>query len=105
MEKEMSGLLLIVRSEPNRPEWHEEYVTWYAEHMHNLMAVEGVRSARRFESIDGPMRYMSMYEIQGPDVFASPAYRAVGRFGPLEDRVNYTRNVYREISIGRGVSG
>ncbi|ADB50548.1 hypothetical protein [Conexibacter woesei] len=93
----MSRLLLVVRSQPTSPELDEAYTAWYAEHMAQVAAVEGVVSARRFESVDGPLRYMSMYELTGPEVFASPDYPAQGSFGPLDGSVEFTRNVYREI--------
>ncbi len=93
----MSGLLLVVRSEPTSAEWHERYVAWYAEHMAQVAGVEGVLSARRYESVEGPLRYMSTYELTGPEVFATPDYPAQGSFGPLDGRVEFTRNVYREI--------
>lgn len=93
----MSGLLLVVRSEPTRAELDERYAAWYAEHMDQVARVEGVLSARRFESVDGPLRYMSMYELTGPEVFDDPAYPARGSFGPLDGQIAFTRNVYREI--------
>ena len=95
----MSGVLLVVRSEPLDPAWLDRYHAWYSDHIAKLLAVEGVRSARRFESIDGDMRYMAMYEVDDMEVFASPAYRSVGRFGEMEPHVRFTRNVYREVPI------
>ena len=93
----MSGLLLVVRSEPTRPDLAAAYERWYAEHMVQVAAVEGVFSARRFESVDGPLRWMSMYEIAGTEVFDAPGYPRRGSFGPLDGHVEFTRNVYREV--------
>jgi hypothetical protein len=90
---------LVVRSEPITHNKLAEYHRWYEEHIANLLRVKGVRGARRFESLEGEMRYMAMYEIDDPGVFSSPEYRAVGRFGIMEPHVRFTRNVYREIPI------
>jgi hypothetical protein len=98
----VSGVLLVVRSEPLDSAWLDRYHAWYADHIAKLLAVDGVRSARRFESVDGDMKYMAMYEIDNMEVFSSPAYRAVGRFGEMEPHVRFTRNVYREIPITTG---
>lgn len=88
---------LVVRSEPITQDKFAEYHRWYEEHIVNLLQVKGVRAARRFESIEGDMRYMAMYEIADIGVFSTPEYRAVGRFGIMEPHVRFTRNVYREI--------
>jgi hypothetical protein len=76
-----------------------EYHRWYEDHIRALLGVEGVRSARRFESLDGDMRYMAAYEMADVGIFDRPAYKAVGRFGIMEPHVRFTRNVYREIPI------
>ncbi len=90
---------LIVRSEPLGDELLAEYEQWYAKHISELLAVPGVLSARRFESIDGGPRFMVQYELESPEVLDSEAYRAVGRFGEMEPKVRFTRNVYREIGL------
>jgi hypothetical protein len=90
---------LVVRSEPTDDQMFLQYHQWYEQHIRALLAVKGVQQARRFESIDGDMRYMAMYEIDDFNVFSSPEYRAVGRFGAMEPHVRFTRNVYREIPI------
>jgi len=89
--------LLIVRSEPTEDRMLEEYHRWYEAHIRDLLQVAGVRTARRFESLEGDVRYMAMYEIDDVKVFSSPEYKAVGRFGAMESHLRFTRNVYREI--------
>ncbi len=90
---------LIVRSEPVGEELMEVYEAWYARHIQELLAVPGVLGARRFESIEGEPRFMVQYELEGPEVLDSEAYRAVGRFAEMEPNVRFTRNVYREIGL------
>jgi hypothetical protein len=92
-------VVLSVRSEPVAPLSESEYHAWYANHITQLLAVPGVLLARRFESIDGDMRFMAMYEIANQEVMQSEAYRSVGRFGRIDPYVRYTRNVYREIPL------
>lgn len=93
-------LCLIVRSEPLDPATMDEYHSWYAQHVSDLLDVPGVLSGRRFECIDGEPRFMAMYSIADFDVFSTPAYRRVQGFGQLTNRLRFTRNVYREMPIG-----
>ena len=95
-----SLVLLVVRSEPNDPAMLDRYHRWYEDHIRKLLSVDGVLSARRFESVEGDLRFMAVYEIRDMSVFDSPEYRAVGRFGEMERHVRYTRNVYRETPTG-----
>jgi len=59
----------------------DEYNAWYdSEHLPRCAAIPGVLRARRFASTgilsggssDGP-RYLTAYELSGPDVWESPA--------------------------------
>ena len=91
-------VLLVVRSEPIRAEFESEYHEWYASHIEGLLRVSGVRTAQRFESIAGDLRFMAMYDIQSPGVMDTPAYRQeAARFDPIAPEVRYTRNVYIEM--------
>lgn len=92
-------VLLIVRSEPIHSTFEGRYHNWYESHVKQLVRVPGVRSARRFESVDGEMRFMAMYEIESLRVMATSAYKEVGRFEPIASEVQFTRNVYREIPL------
>lgn len=96
---EDSRVWLVVRSEPLSADMLEAYERWYSAHLAKLLAVPGVLGARRFESLDGDLRFMVQYEIAGLEVLDSEAYRAVGRFGEMEPHVRFTRNVYREIAL------
>ena len=95
MKMSADPVTLIVRSEPSDPTMLDRYHAWYADHLRQLLAVPGVEVAQRYESIDGDMRYMARYELESTDVFDTEAYRAIGRFGPMERHVRFTRNVYR----------
>lgn len=90
-------VLLVVRSEPVAERFAREYHEWYADHMRKLLAVPGVDAARRFESVDGEMRYMAMYDIASREVIQSDAYQAVASIAAIRDKMRFTRNVYREV--------
>jgi hypothetical protein len=54
-----------------KADFHE----WYnREHLDERLDLPGFRRARRYESLDGPIRYVTTYECGGPDDIGSPAY-------------------------------
>ena len=61
--------IMYVETWPASPEEAEEYHRWYNEtHMQEILAIEGFKSARRFEPLghDGP--YIAIYEIDADDI-------------------------------------
>jgi hypothetical protein len=67
----MAKGILYVESRPGSPEQAAEYHQWYNQtHMPELVAVEGVVSARRFAPLgtDGP--FVAIYEIEADDIEA-----------------------------------
>ena len=55
---------------------HEaEYEAWYqGEHLVERLGVPGFRLGRRFRAIEGAPEYFTYYEVDAPEVLASPAY-------------------------------
>jgi hypothetical protein len=52
------------------------------EHVPNLRAVPGVRRASRYrQSVQSEPRYFAAYELDGPEVIQSPAWKAAGEAG------------------------
>lgn len=53
----------------------DEYNAWYdSEHLPRCVTVPGVLRARRYDRVSGPgPRYLTAYELAGPDVWESPA--------------------------------
>lgn len=51
--------------------WHSD------EHIGERLAIEGVRSARRYVSLMDRRAFCAWYQAETADVFASPAYRAL----------------------------
>ncbi len=71
----MSGILAI---------WNDraaavaaDYERWYmGEHIPERLAVPGFRAARRYEAVAADRPFFTFYEVDGPEVLASPAYCA-----------------------------
>jgi hypothetical protein len=54
-----------------------DYERWYmGEHIPERLSVPGFRAARRYEAIAADRPFFTFYEVEGPEVLASPAYRA-----------------------------
>ncbi len=52
-----------------------EFNSWYdEEHLPRLSAVPGVLRARRYEVVEGPQRYIGVYDLEDPAVVGSPAW-------------------------------
>jgi len=63
------------------------------EHIPNLLQVPGVIGATRYEVISGEPKFMAVYEVEGPDVPSSEAFRAASDKGRWPHEVRpYTRN-------------
>jgi hypothetical protein len=57
-----------------------DFNEWYnREHLDERIDLPGFRRARRYESLDGPIRYVTTYECMEPDDIGSPAYLEVLR--------------------------
>ena len=53
--------------------------------MRNLVRVPGLRDAQRLQDAAGAADFVQIYSVDGPAVFASAAYKAVG--GPVHREV------------------
>lgn len=84
----MARALMLVASSPTDPERVDEFNAWYEMHVQELLALDGIIRATRWEaaahqlipgldSIDG-RRFLALYEIECDDVEA------------MRDRINRT---------------
>ena len=76
-----------------------EWDAWYVSHMRMLITIPGIHATQRFECLhDHPSPFVALHEVDGPEVFASDAYKATaGPFGTGEWRTkmnNWNRNVF-----------
>jgi hypothetical protein len=76
-----------------------EWEAWYTAHQHTLLSIPGIHASQRFETIhttDSP--FVALHEVDSPEIFASPAYRA--KAGPTNTGEwqtmmnNWHRNVF-----------
>jgi hypothetical protein len=67
----MAKGIILVESYPSSPDREQEYNTWYDEvHLPELVALDGIVSARRLRPVDGTGPYVALYEIEGEDLQA-----------------------------------
>ena len=81
------------------PARRAEWDAWYVAHQYRLLAIPGVRASQRFEAIHAaPSPFVALHEVESPDVFASPAYRAKagpGNTGEWQAKMgNWHRNLF-----------
>ena len=93
-------LIMMVDVEPGQ---EDAFNLWYNEqHIPEMLALPGVRAARRFESVQGGAKYLAVYEIDEPAVLDSPEFIRWRDGSESTQRMrknltSVTRGVYREI--------
>jgi len=56
-----------------------EWDAWYVAHQHRLLSIPGFRASQRFEAIHtAESPFVALHEVDSPDIFAGPYYRANG---------------------------
>jgi hypothetical protein len=56
-----------------------EWDAWYVAHQHRLLTIPGFRASQRFEAIHtSESPFVALHEVNSPEIFASPLYRAKG---------------------------
>ena len=54
-----------------------EWDAWYVAHQHRLLSIPGFRASQRFEAIHAAESpFVALHEVDSPDIFAGPIYRA-----------------------------
>jgi hypothetical protein len=86
-----------------------EWEAWYTAHQHRLLSIPGIHASQRFETIhkaDSP--FVALHEVDSPDVFTSPDYRAQAgptNTGEWQTKMNnWHRNVFDGIAHTPDVS-
>jgi len=81
---------------------------WYdEEHIPERLACPGVLSARRFRAVEGGPRYLTVYELTGPEALRSAEYLALATRATDKTRAmvasmkSLVRNVYVEMGEPR----
>lgn len=67
----MAKGIIYVETYPSSPEREQEYNDWYdGIHLAELVALDGIVSARRLRPVNGEGPYVALYEIEGDDLAA-----------------------------------
>ena len=77
-----------------------EWEAWYVAHQHRLLSIPGIHASQRFECIHAAAApFVALHEVDGPEVFASDAYRAQAgpsNTGEWQAKMgNWHRNLFR----------
>ena len=68
------------------------------EHIPTILKVPGVVSVTRYEVVEGQPKYMAVYEVESPELPASPAFRAAADKGRWPGEIRpFTRNRYHAV--------
>ena len=81
------------------PARRAEWDAWYVAHQHRLLAIPGFRASQRFEAIHAAASpFVALHEVDAPEIFAGPTYRAragPGNTGEWQARMgNWHRNLF-----------
>ena len=78
-------------------EWHR----WYENHIRKLLGVEGFNSSQRFQSLTPTSSpFLAVHNDDGPEVFESASYRAVGGPSGTGEWRGLMTNWYRNLFDG-----
>jgi hypothetical protein len=67
----MAKGVILVETRPSSPDREQEYNTWYDEvHIPELLALDGIVSARRLRPVARNGPYVALYEVDGDDLQA-----------------------------------
>jgi hypothetical protein len=65
----MAKGIIYVETRPSSPDRDQEYNTWYDKvHLGELVALDGIVSARRLRPVDGDGPYVALYEVEADDL-------------------------------------
>jgi hypothetical protein len=100
------GLLLVMMEPTSQIE--EEFNEWLdTEHMPERLSVPGFLSGTRYTAVDGPLKHLSIYDLENPEVLKSDAYAKISPLhpSPWSHRIfrhirGARRNVYQQLFPG-----
>jgi len=82
--------------EPGR---RAEWDAWYVAHQRKLLSIPGFHASQRFEAVHAAASpFVALHEVDSPEIFTGPAYRATagpGNTGEWRAKMgNWHRNVF-----------
>jgi hypothetical protein len=80
------------------PEKEAEYNAWYDEdHIPALLSVEGARSATRYRAVEGAPKYLTVYELDNPEIVKSEAWSKARDYGRTPWILPHLRDLQRNV--------
>ena len=91
-----NGLLLVMMEPTSQIE--EEFNEWLdTEHIPERLTVPGFLSGTRYTAVEGPLKHLSMYDLESPEVLKSDAYAKISPLHPSP----WSRRIFRHIRGAR----
>jgi hypothetical protein len=101
------GLLHLLSGLPRR--FDSEFAVWCDRHHREVLAIPGVRRARRLVRCgdgEGPDRYFTCYDLDAPEVVDTVAFRSHGDHGtPMPDEITRVLSFERLVLRVADVAG
>lgn len=100
MATEDGGYIYVVHADygdqGTEPEWNR----WYSErHIPDLLSVPGWLATRRYTAVSGAPKYLTIHELESPQVFGSPDHQPVAGWGAWEGHIrNFSRGIFQLMS-------
>ncbi|OGA35440.1 MAG: hypothetical protein A3G80_15290 [Betaproteobacteria bacterium RIFCSPLOWO2_12_FULL_62_13b] len=90
--------LLVVRVDI-APALETEWNQWYDQvHLPEILKVAGFLSGRRYRSVEGTPKYMTLYELEGVQAYYSEAFNKAKGWGKFLSQIsNKSLNVYEPL--------
>lgn len=84
-------------------EREEEWDRWYDEvHIPGILSVPGIHGVTRCKVLKEPGHFVTIYDIDSPNVFEHPRYAEVRGWGPWEPNiVHWSREVLRREGLAQ----
>ncbi len=81
------------------PARRAEWDAWYVAHQRRLLSIPGFRASQRFEAVHAAESpFVALHEVDSPEIFAGPIYRAragPGNTGEWQAKMgNWHRNLF-----------
>jgi len=95
----MQEWLLVAHVDHVDPEVEDDWNRWYDEvHVPDMLRCPGWRSADRYVyDGDEGRRYISVYDVSGPEALQSDEFEAARGWGPFTGRVQHVTRLYRKV--------
>lgn len=92
--------LYVVEIEVTDPMIEDDWNTWYSgEHLAEFVEIPGIRRGDRYvtESPGLARRYITVYQIEGPEVIGSPEFESRRSWSRFGDGLHYRTAIFRRM--------